>query len=347
MARGPPACRHWWHIGTGPAEIHRDTERESSAYVRTSHRSALDFGVVTKLQERRIRKTAYQSICGHDPRRDGGRDVLGSERAKGHVLPLLNVTSTPVVHENEAKDLVRGLTDVDGFSQRVAGAHEGSDLHLEVHQSAWAENGSLLGVRVVLLELTARAADGSSRRNHGRRSAVISNGQMQPIGLQGVVLAAEHGADIGGVLPRRIEVRVVANRGGQVHDHLGGRSNCLGASSGVSQCGVGLEQELLDRVAHRAPRRLATAHEVIEARLMEATSVLEVSEQIGIGDGRQVDDVVPDCDTTARLRFGVTLRGENSERKVVDREVMVFGDVHERLELDAAFLLGGCCVSHC
>lgn len=41
-----------------------------------------------------------------------------------------------------------------------------------------------------------------------------------PVWLQRILDGAKHDANIGGVVTRRIEVCVIANRSGKLHDHL-------------------------------------------------------------------------------------------------------------------------------
>ena len=46
---------------------------------------------------------------------------------------------------------------------------------------------------------------------------MIADRQVFPVGHQGVVLASEHGADVGGVVQGRVEVRVVPDVGREMH----------------------------------------------------------------------------------------------------------------------------------
>mmetsp|Transcript_16871 Transcript_16871/g.49103 ORF Transcript_16871/g.49103 Transcript_16871/m.49103 type:complete len:287 (+) Transcript_16871:805-1665(+) len=67
-------------------------------------------GLRVRLDSSRRRAAEWlQGVQGDYPRGDGGRKVLGAEGAQGHVLPLLDVPSAPIVHEHDAKDPVLGL----------------------------------------------------------------------------------------------------------------------------------------------------------------------------------------------------------------------------------------------
>jgi len=61
-----------------------------------------------------------KSIHGHNPGRHGGTKVLAEEGSKGNVLPGLNVTGTPVVHEDNTEHVVLGVLNSDGLAQVVA-----------------------------------------------------------------------------------------------------------------------------------------------------------------------------------------------------------------------------------
>ena len=125
------------------------------------------------------------------------------------------VPGRPVVHEDHAEDVLPGLLGGDGVPQGGAGAaHEEGHLQLEVHEAAGTELGRL---RLHGPSLAVWPADWSPGDDHRGGPAVVAHGQVLPVGHQGVLLAAEHGAHVLGVIEGGVEVGVVSDGGGQVH----------------------------------------------------------------------------------------------------------------------------------
>ena len=54
----------------------------------------------------------------------GPYPVLASEGPQGYSFPFLYVPCTPVIHEDQAKDVVRSLCCVDCTAQGIAGTNE-------------------------------------------------------------------------------------------------------------------------------------------------------------------------------------------------------------------------------
>ena len=64
---------------------------------------------------------------------------LAVERAERHVLPLLDVARTPVVHQHHAEDVLLRLAHRDRLAQRVALADDEGSLQLDVQLGGRAE----------------------------------------------------------------------------------------------------------------------------------------------------------------------------------------------------------------
>ena len=60
-----------------------------------------------------------QCFQGHDPRGNGGAEVLAEEWAEGDVFPLLDVAGGPIVEEDQAKDVVLCLSRRDALAERL------------------------------------------------------------------------------------------------------------------------------------------------------------------------------------------------------------------------------------
>eukprot|EP01139_Manchomonas_bermudensis_P021363 Amastigsp_a682245_60.p2 type:complete len:274 gc:universal Amastigsp_a682245_60:1014-193(-) len=208
--------------------------------------------------------------CGHgdDPRRDGGAKVLAEERAERHILPLLNVARGPVVEQHHAEKVLLGLCGGDGSTHIVADADKHTDLELNVKKLAGPEDrrGGVLGQR-----LAARALDGCARDDDGRRAPVVADREMEPVLLEGVVFATEHCADVCGVVARRVEVRVVADLGGEAHGHEGLRHKERGLEHGVAcNARIGSGEQRDERHACLRPSAGAERHELVQSSLAKA-----------------------------------------------------------------------------
>ena len=129
-----------------------------------------------------------------------------------------NTPTRPIVQKNETKDMILNLVDVDGIPQLVARTNEAADLELKVQETARTKVGALRWIRTIGLELSSRRSNWCAGHNNRGGSSVIANGKSEPVGLERVVGTTEHGANVGGVLARRVEVREVANSAGERHD---------------------------------------------------------------------------------------------------------------------------------
>ena len=81
--------------------------------------------------------------------------------------------------------LLTGMETDLKLAQRVGrAAGDEADLELDVQQPAGPEHGG--GVGVIGVGLARRAGDGGAADHHGARPAVIADGQVAPVGQQGL-----------------------------------------------------------------------------------------------------------------------------------------------------------------
>ncbi len=195
-----------------------------------------------------------------DPRRHRRGERLAEERAQRLVLPALDVARAPVVDEHEAEDVLGGRARRDRRPERVAGAGDEPELELDVEPLRRPEGRRAAGLGG--RELAARAPHRRARDDHRARPAVVADREVAPVRQQRVAVGAEHAPEVGGVLERRVEVDVVANRQRQPHLDLGKRHRAaLGRAvrkpllQPGAQRGPGVAAECEQRVEHRARQR--------------------------------------------------------------------------------------------
>mmetsp|Transcript_75718 Transcript_75718/g.215612 ORF Transcript_75718/g.215612 Transcript_75718/m.215612 type:complete len:237 (-) Transcript_75718:106-816(-) len=123
----------------------------------------------------------FERVEGDHPRRDRGRKVLGSKRTERHVLPLLDVACTPVVHDHHTEDVVLGILHRDRLPglHRTATNKEGH-FELEVEKAARAVHAALLGVILIFLQLARRTRHIGAGHVHGTGAPVVADWQVKP-----------------------------------------------------------------------------------------------------------------------------------------------------------------------
>ena len=161
--------------------------------------------------------------------------------------------------------------------------------------------------------------------DNGTGSAVISNRQMQPVGHQGIFLAAKHDAYIGGMLARGIKVRVIANLHRQQHLHIALSGERTRAKLGiVSKCRfIGAEQ-LREALRHLVPRLATRRHEPIQRRCGKPTA----REQSMFLKHVQIEDLISNRNAD-RCRISARPH-ENTVRQILNRKMRVRRYVDER-----------------
>ena len=266
---------------------------------------------------------------GHrdDPGRDRGGKVFPEKRAERDVLPPLDVSGTPVVDKHHPKDVVKGAAHRNRFAERVALADKEARFHLEVELLRRSQPGR----PAIRLDLAARTADVRRADDDGRGSPVVGHRQVKPVWHQRVRRAPKHRPDIGGVLFRGVEVRVVADLGGQEEVYCGEAVQGVLAQGAVIAKGGGCRQEEGgDGLACGLPRRRAEFHKRVQHRLRERALLLKggVLKQVVFFQHGKIQHLLPDGYADARTSAGAW--PEHPVREVLDREGRVGGDVEKR-----------------
>ena len=258
-----------------------------------------------------------KGVEGDDPGGDGGCEGLCKEGSKGHVLPLLDVTCGPVVEERESEDNLLCLVNAHGLAKGVLGTHPRSDLNLHVEKLAGSEDRRLV---VVGTGLPVRACHRGAGDDNAAGAAVVSNGEVEPVGEERLTVGAEQLADVGRMLAGGVEVCVVTHLGGHDHLHAADLLQHLRLQALVTlELLVVLREELLDHLSHVAPVRAAKSHELVQGVGLECCGALSV-EDIGLGKLVQVHNVVTHSGAAVRH---TGRHCEHTERDVLDGEVVV------------------------
>ena len=265
------------------------------------------------------RPERLEGIHRHDPGRHGRGEVLREERTERLVFPRLDVARRPVVHEAEAEQVALDRVDRYRFTQRVARADEHANLELVIQPPARAEHRR---IRPFRLRLTPRPAHGRAADDERRGPAVVADRHVLVVRQQGVV-GTHHPADVHGVMRRRIEVGVVADRGRHEHVRVSLRHQERGdpVLSLVGARRVGVEQSE-EGAAKGRPIGRASGHQRVEGRpgaVLRRTGGRSAN-QAGARAGADVEDQLADRHTYA-WRFAAAAPREDPEGKVLDREV--------------------------
>lgn len=138
-----------------------------------------------------------KSLGSNDPGADGGGKVLCTERSKRNVLPDLQITGTPIVKENVSEDVVFSIVALDGVSEIVSFSDNGSHLKLKIETVGLGPRGVFnLSLAWRRSNLTLGSANGSAIENDRGSTSMVSNGQVSPVRLEGVVRSSEHASNI-------------------------------------------------------------------------------------------------------------------------------------------------------
>jgi len=82
-------------------------------------------------------------IKRHHPRADRSSEILSCEGAKGDIFPFLDISGGPVIHEDEAEEVVVGFGHCQRTTEGVGGpAHESTDFELEIQEATGTVDGA-------------------------------------------------------------------------------------------------------------------------------------------------------------------------------------------------------------
>jgi hypothetical protein len=156
---------------------------------------------------------------------------------------------------------------------------------------------------------------------------VVGDGDVFPVGHEGVFGASEHGAYVEGVLFGGVEVGVVAYVDG--HEHLclaHGDEDLLVVVFFVFEVGEVGAEEFGDSFAEAEGVAFAVGDEWVEGGVLEVFlfegEVFEVAEDV---ECVEVYDVVADGDSGSGWCF---VGFEDAEREVLDGEIAICGDFY-------------------
>jgi hypothetical protein len=141
---------------------------------------------------------------------------------------------------------------------------------------------------------------------------------MQPVRLQRIVLAAEHHADIGGVLLGGVEVGVAGDREGQMQlDVLHRHQRDLAQLVIVAQLGMIMPQQFADPRTRAHPDLRPERHKGIERAGRKHRWFADIQPAV-LRKLPQIEHVIADRNAEARRQ---AIGREHAIRQVLDREV--------------------------
>ena len=273
-------------------------------------------------QRRRILRGALhperlQRLARHHPRADRGRKRLGLERPERHIFPLLDIARAPVVQQDETEDHRFRLRLGEHLAHRRRLADHDAHFQLEIQPLAGAERRHLRARR---FQLAAGPPHLGAGDHDGRGTAVIADRHVQPVRLQRIVLAAEHDADIGGMLLRRIEIGIAGDRDRQMQCYVCHRhQRALAQELVVAQLRMIVAKQFADARPGARPDLRPQRHEGVDRGLREhVEGGRQIDHPLGF-QHRKIEHVIADRDPDPRGGRGG--RREHAVRQVLDREV--------------------------
>lgn len=156
----------------------------------------------------------FESFRSDNPGGKSRTEVLCVEGAEGNVFPNLQIASTPIIEESEAENMVTSIVYLDRSTHFVATSNNSAHFQFEVHALAVRESG----VDLVSTDLTSGAANRGTVNDDRRGTTMVTNGQVQPVGLDSVVGATNHHTNVVGMIVAGVKVSVIVDVDG--HGHL-------------------------------------------------------------------------------------------------------------------------------
>ncbi len=153
---------------------------------------------------------------------------------------------------------------------------------------------------------------------------MVAYRQVDPVVLQRILGAPKHRPDVGSVLLRGVEVRIIPDVDRQPKRYVGpGVKHPVAEGRGVAQLGRVGPEERLQAAPDGRPGRWAEGHEVVQRGLREGAFVLQLGDvkDAFVVEGGEVEHLVPDGHPhPGHGRLGGR---EHAVRKVLDGKWMV------------------------
>ena len=217
---------------------------------------------------------------------------------------------------HEAEDHLFGLLLGQHLADRRRLADHDAHFEFEIEPLARPEARH---VRRRRLQLPARPAHLGAADHDGRGAAVVADRHMQPVRLQRIVLAAEHDADIGGVLLRRIEIGVAGDRDRQMQFDVRHRhQRALAQFVIVAQFRMIVAQQFADPRPRLRPDFRSQRHERVERRRGEHAELADIEPAVLL-ELPEIEHVIADRDADARGE--AVPGGEHAVGQILDREI--------------------------
>ena len=149
-----------------------------------------------------------------------------------------------------------------GAAKLCAGADHKGHFQLKIELAAGTEGrrGFIRG-----FALAVRPLNGGARYHDAAGAAVVADGQVPPVGQQGVGWVAEHGTHVGGVFDAAVEIGVIGGLHRAQHSYLGLTQEAVAYGFlVVAQFRGIVAQQLAHALTHCPPCRLPESQEGIE-----------------------------------------------------------------------------------
>src|ERR1043166_3265661 len=269
----------------------------------------------------------FERLPRHDPGRDAPAENFRPERGGRVIFPGLQIARTPVIHQNEAENVIRGAIDRNWLAQGIARSDKERGFQLVIKAAARPENRRW---RIGRLDLAMGPPHLRTTRDNRTGAAVIRNREPFPVGHECVLRTAQHRADVVRVVVGRVEIGVIANARRKLHRDIFLRVKDSRAERTVIAQGRSFGgEQILYYFPRLPPRRAPEGQKRVQRAFRENSPALKLrrSEMAKLLEHREIDHELANGDPNASAPLR---RFKNTEGKILDGKMRIGRNFEER-----------------
>ena len=148
------------------------------------------------LRRKRLSKW-FECFQHHHPGRDARAKIFRQKRTERLIFPSLHIPRTPVIHQDQAENVICGAIDRHRFAQCVSRSDQEGRLQFVIEAAARTKNRCR---GVGRLDLSMGTPHFRPAHDNGAGATVIGDRKPFPVWHERVFRTAQHRADIVGVV---------------------------------------------------------------------------------------------------------------------------------------------------